>query len=244
MPSAIGLALESQVFAISLAFHILTGALGILLYWATITRVKGSPRHKALGRVFFVVMFVVGLSVGPILFTRPGPFDPAFVVQFMYQMLCLFTILTVGWTAIRWKGDLERFRGRHFKVLGVAVVGYALVVLAVGIGTRDLLTAAFSLIGLVFGVPMVRFAWLRARPQPKWWLAWHLNAICILFDAVHANFLAVMYEHLVDPGVGDAAVLTTFLGTGAIAIALRYALGRRFGAPMRFAAAEPALVAA
>jgi hypothetical protein len=98
-------------YALSVAGHIAIGSAAILFYWIALLSIKGSPRHKAWGRAFMGTLVVVALSVGPVLLLRPGAFDPARVVQFIYIDLCLITVVTVGWTAIRWKNQLERFRG-------------------------------------------------------------------------------------------------------------------------------------
>jgi len=244
MPSAIGLSVDHPAFAAALLAHILAGSVGIFFYWRTILATKGGTVHRGNGRRFFVVMLAVALTIGPVIFTTPGPFDPAYVVQFTYLLVCLVSIVTVGWTAIRWKREPERFRGRHFRIMGFAILGLALVVLAAGIAAKSWLTVSFSVIGLIYGPAMLRFAWLGAELHPRWWLGWHLNAVCGLFNAVHANFLAVIYEHTINPGVGDEGVLTTHLATGLIAIGLRVWFGRRYDAPLRFTRAGRAPVAA
>ena len=56
-----------------------------------------------------------------------------------------------AWTAIRWKHDVERFRGWHFRLLGVVLFVLGLVVLAAGVASGRALTVLFSWIGLVYG---------------------------------------------------------------------------------------------
>ena len=107
-----------MAFNLSLTVHILFGTLGVFFFWRALLARKGSAPHRAAGKRFFIVLLMVAASVGPVLFLRPLPFDPGHVVQFAYLALCLVTVTTIGWTAIRWKADPERFRGRHFKILG------------------------------------------------------------------------------------------------------------------------------
>jgi hypothetical protein len=223
--------------------HLLAGSVTFLLFWATVLTVKGSPSHRFRGKLYFLSFAPVGLSVGAILFLRSETFDPARMVQFIYLLVCLFTIVMVGWTAIRWKGELERFRGLHFRILGPLMFVSGAVVLLAGALSGQPLAMILSSIGLVYGGAMIRFAWIGSPIEPKWWLGWHLNSVLILLSAVHGTLLAVIYRTLVDPNGFDVAQLVTQPGTLLLALALRAYIGRQRGVPMRFAAAprmEPA----
>lgn len=224
--------------------HLVAGGFTFLFFWGAVLTVKGSPKHRARGRLFFLSLFPVGLSVGAILVLRSDTFNPASMVQFIYLLLCLLTVGMVGWTAIRWKHELDRFRSLHFHLLGPAMFIGGAVVLIAGAAAGQPLAMILSSIGLVFGGAMIRFAWLQAPPHPKWWLGWHLNSVLLLSSAVHGTLLAVIYRTLVDPNGFDAAQLVTQPGTLLLALALRVYIGGRRGVPMRFAAAprpEPVL---
>lgn len=216
--------------------HLVAGGVTFVFFWGAVLAVKGSPRHRFWGRLFFISLVPVGLSVGGILILRSETFDPASMVQFIYLLLCLLTVGTVGWTAIRWKGDVERFRGPHFKLLGPAMFVSGAIVLAAGAASGQPLAMILSSIGLVYGSAMIRFAWLKTPLHPKWWLGWHLNSVLLLSSAVHGTLLAVVYRSLVDPTGFDAAQLVTQPGTLLLALALRVHIGRRRGVPLRFLA--------
>ena len=220
--------------------HLAAGGVTFVMFWGAALTVKGSRQHRAWGKLFFLSLLPVGLSVGAILVLRAATFDPARMVQFVYLLLCLLTVGTVGWTAIRWKGDLERFRGRHFRLLGPAMVVSGALVLAAGAASGQPLAMILSSIGLVFGGAMIRFSRLRAPLQARWWLGWHLNAVLLLSSAVHGTLLAVVYRALVDANGFDAAQLVTQPGTLLLALALRIYIGRQRGVPLRFAAFAPA----
>lgn len=219
--------------ASAVAGHIAIGSLAILLYWTALLSVKGGPRHRAYGKALLVTMIAVALSVGPVLFLRPH-FEPGELVQFVYLTLCVLTVVMLAWTSIRWKAQLARFRGLHFRVVGVALFIFGAVVLAAGIATGRPLTMVFSWIGLVYGAAMIRFAWMRDQPDPRWWLGWHLNGVCGLFNAVHGTFLAVAWRHGVDAQAGDGVAIAMQLFTIAAAAAMRLEFGRRRGVPLRF----------
>ena len=226
-----------------LASHLLAGGVSFLLYWAAALQIKGSERHRRWGRLFFLSLLPVGLSVGALLILRSDTFDPASFVQFVYLLLCLLTVGTVGWSAIRLRGDLERFRGRHFRVLGPVMLVSGLGVLAAGMVSGQWLPVILSSIGLVFGASMIRFSRMR-HVHPKWWLGWHLNAVLLLSSAVHGTLLAVLYRTLVDANGFDVAQLATQPFTLGLALVLRIAIGRRRGVPLGFGAAGPRLAEA
>jgi hypothetical protein len=216
--------------------HLIAGGVTFVLFWATVLTVKGSLSHRRRGKLFFISLLPVGVSVGAILILRSNTFDPARMVQFLYLLLCLSTVGTVGWTAIRWKFQLERFRGLHFRILGPAMFISGAAVLAAGTLAGQPLALILSSIGLVYGAAMVRFAWMASPLHPKWWLGWHLNSVLLLSSAVHGTLLAVIYRTFVDPGGFDAAQLVTQPGTLLLALGLRAYIGRQRGVPMRFAA--------
>jgi hypothetical protein len=221
---------------IPLLSHLLAGGVTFLFFWGAALTVKGSPRHRAWGRLFFLSLLPVGLSVGAILILRSDTFDPASMVQFIYLLLCLLTVGVVGWTAIRWKKQPDRFRGWHFQVLGPAMFLSGAVVLVAGAAAGKPLAMILSSIGLVYGAAMLRFARVREPLHPKWWLGWHLNSVLLLSSAVHGSLLAVIYRTLVDPAGFDAAQLVTQPGTLLLALALRIHIGKQRGVPMRFVA--------
>ncbi|MGE0798522.1 MAG: hypothetical protein AB7G13_06210 [Lautropia sp.] len=212
--------------------HIVVGSAALGCYWVALLSTKGSPRHRAWGRALLLILVAVCVSVGPLLLSRTGS-GGAETIQFVYLTVCVLAISLLAWTAIRWKHDLQRFRGWHFKLLGIVLFALGLVVLAGGIASARALTVLFSWIGLVYGAAMIRFAWMRAAPQPTWWLGWHLNAVCGLFNAVHGTFLALAWRRLVDPGAGDDVAIMMQLATIVGGLALRIAVGRSRGVPLR-----------
>lgn len=183
-------------------------------------------------------------TVGGIFFLSGRQFAAPEVVQFAYLVLCVVTVVSTAWAAIRLKGDLARFRGAWFKTLGIAAFAMALVVLAAGIATRNPMPVIFFVIGLLYGGAMIRFAFMRAPVHPNWSLIWHLNGTTFLFNAVHGTVLAVAWRALVDPTLGEELNMVTQIGTMLGSLALRLWFGRRFGAPLRLTALRPSLAPA
>jgi hypothetical protein len=225
-------------------FHIASGSLAVFLYWATLLQRKGSPRHKRNGRWFLAALAVVLASIGGIFFLSRRSFSPPDLVQFVYLTICLAMVAATAFMAIRLKHDLRTFRGLWFKAIGVAAFIMALAVLGAGLATRNAMPVIFSVIGLVYGGAMVRFAFMRSAPHPNWPLIWHLNGMTFLFNAVHGTLLAVAWRALVDPAAGPEVNMATQIGTMLGALALRIHFGRRFGAPLRLTAPRAVVAAA
>jgi hypothetical protein len=222
-------------YALAATLHMAMGAVGLLGYWAALSTIKGSAPHRAAGKTFFVTMLFVTLSLGPVLLLRPGAFDLGFVVQLVYLSLCLMTVCMLGWTAILWKHDPDRFRGGHLRVLGPVLFALGLVVLASGLARRDPVPALLSWVGLFFGAAMMRFAWMRSPLHPRWWLNWHLTAVCLLFSAVHGSLMVVAWRWVIDPEVDRPLSASLHLLSLVLAIGLRLWFGHHRGVPIRFA---------
>jgi uncharacterized membrane protein len=216
----------------AVSIHILVGVACILLYWAAIVQRKGSRAHRAYGRWFLLSWIPLLSSVAALLFLGSGKFSPPELIQFVYLTVCVITVSSTAYLAIRLKGDLDRFRGAWFKILGGFAFLLGLIVLSAGIATGNPTPMIFSIIGLLFGGAMLRFAFLR-DVHPNWSLIWHLNGMTFLFNAVHGTVLAVLYRMAIDPSAGEEINYITQIGTMGIALALRVFYGRRFDAPIR-----------
>ncbi|MFZ1814387.1 MAG: hypothetical protein WBO55_19405 [Rhizobiaceae bacterium] len=224
--------------AIAFSLHILIGSVALIGYWAAFLSRKGASAHRLAGKICLAALVLVGLSVGPILFLRPGPFDPGWIVQMVYLTTCLVTVSMIAFTAIRFKSQPKRFRGMAFRTLGPVLLLLGLVVLFAGLATADPFAIVLSWVGLAFGPAMIAFSRYRGELHPRWWLGWHLNAVSALFNAVHGTFLFVVARslHLVSPGV--MAQVEFQILTIAIGLAMRHYFGTRYHAPFRFGPAK------
>jgi len=233
----------ASLHAASLWAHSLIGGLALLLYWVPLLTAKGGRGHRRFGGWALDALVAVVVTVGALLFTRPEPFDPAWVVQFTYLSAGVVTVAWLARAAPRLKAQPEALqRSRILRIMGPALTLMALAVLAAGLTQGDPVAAVLSWVGLVYGLAMIRFATMRAPLHPKWALAWHLNATCGLFTAVHGTILFVAWRGLVDPGASPVAAALCHAGVILPALALRLHFGRRHGVPLGFAA--PAAVPA
>jgi len=218
----------------SLWIHIGIGSLAMLLFWATLASAKGSLRHRRTGRPFFLAMLATVLTVPPVVLLRPVPFDPGWVVSLVYLSACVGTVVTMAWTAIRWKDQPERFRGTHFRVLGPMLAVLGVVVLVAGLVKGDPVATVLSWVGLAYGTAMIHFAWSRAALHPRWWLSWHVNAVFGLFTAVHGTLGFVMWRALVSPEAARADAAAWHAGVLIVALLMRAVVGHQRGLPWGF----------
>lgn len=226
----------------SLWAHVGIGSLAMALFWGTFLSAKGSQLHRRIGRPFFVAMLATVLTVPPVVLLRPVPFDPGWIVSLVYLSACVGTVVTVAWTAIRWKDQPERFRGLHFRLLGPLVAVLGAVVLVAGLVKGDPVAAVLSWVGLAYGTAMIHFAWTQAPLHRQWWLAWHVNAVLGLFTAVHGTIGFVMWRTLVAPDATRADAAAWHAGVLVVALLMRAAVGRQRGLPWGFfeRSAQPA----
>ncbi|MBX3607657.1 MAG: hypothetical protein KF788_20420 [Piscinibacter sp.] len=222
--------------------HIAVGGLALLLFWATLLSLKGSLRHRRSGRAFFLTMLASVLTVPPVVLMRPVPFDPGRIVALVYLSVCVGTVVTLAWTAIRWKDQPERFRGPHFRVLGPLLAALGAVVLVAGLVKGDPVATVLSWVGLVFGGAMIHFARSRAALHPRWWLSWHVSAVFGLFTAVHGTLAFVVWRALVAPDTDRADAAAWHAGVLVIALLMRTVVGRRRALPWGFFERTPAPV--
>lgn len=214
--------------------HILVGGTALALFWRALLAAKGSAAHRLAGRRYLWLVVPLLVTIIPI-GLRAMPQERAYILTVLAYLSLVFA--TAGWTAwraVRDRDDVTAFRGPVFRGLGLAMVLAGGLLLGVGIARGAVLPVGFSVIGIVYGGAMLGF--LGARAQPGWWLAWHLNGICLLFAAIHASFLRLMIRAAVPAWDTPELHAGAQLGTIALAFLLRQWLGARYlGGPRRVA---------
>lgn len=214
--------------------HIVVGAVALAFFWAAFSSRKGSAEHRWRGRRFFVAMLATVVTVPPVVLMRPEPFDPGRIVALVYLSLCVASVVTLAWTAVRWKDHPDHFRGFHLKALGVAITLLGALVLMAGGLKGDPVAVVLSWVGLSFGPAMLYFAWKRGQPHPLWWLSWHLSAVCGLMTAVHGTLLFVAWRWLLAPQADRADAAIFHAAVLVVGLLMRGWWGRRRGVPWGF----------
>ena len=215
------------MWSVAMIGHVAAGMVALAAFWSAAMLRKGSTAHRRAGRIYLLAMVGILASIPLIAAALLMHGEYLQVVRLPYVMLIASTAVWVAWRAIRDRLDPARFSGRVFRLLAFAMIASGVVFFGVGVRAGNLMTIGFALVGLVFGGAMLAFA-VRGPTGPRWWLAWHLNGVCLLFAATHDSFLSLGLRSLVPQLQGDAMRYLIFYSVLGLAIGARFWLGRKY----------------
>lgn len=200
--------------------HVGFGSLALLGFWTAAVLRKGSPLHKAVGRLYLGAMAAIVASSLPL--TVRILYDLSFIFGvFLFYILALVVAgLWQAWRAVRDKHDVRRYAGPVYRVLAALTLALALVSLGTGLAAGTPLLALFSPIGILSGVAMLRFA-RNPVARPGWWRDEHRNAMIGNGVATHIAFLSIGLPRLLPSVSGSTLGYLAWLGPVAIAVAVR-----------------------
>lgn len=219
-----------SIYSILAFIHIALGVLALLTFWTAGLAKKGSPLHRAAGKLYLGAMaglLLVALPMSVTVFAVRGVVTGSFL---LYLVLITSTSVWCAWRAIRDKRDFARYTGPVYRALMwgnlLGAIGIALVGLLLA-QRMQLVIVAFSAIGLVGFVQMWRFA--RQPPtEPRWWLREHLSAMLGNGVATHIAFLAIGLPRLLPALANPTWVNIAWLAPLAVAGLAGVLLRRRF----------------
>jgi uncharacterized membrane protein len=196
------------LFRLLIGAHILTGTVGLVLFWVAVTTTKGGDVHKRWGLVFVYSMLVTGtLAIGLSSLTLLGPFvtHPQFVTHphfrdealvrglfgWMMQYLAILTISLAwhGWGAVRNKRNHAADRHWINQVLQYGVIAAALNTAWHGWLLRQPTMLGLSIIGVASGLTNLWFAFT-AAPKRFGYLIEHAKALVGAAISAYTAFLA------------------------------------------------------
>lgn len=215
------------MYALTLLSHAGIGVIALVAYWTAGLSRKGSPVHRAAGKIFMLAMIVILLTslvfIGRMVL-RGQLTQAAF---FGYLVVISATALATGWLSLRLKREHARYHGRWYRALGGFNVLCGAGVLALGVAGGAPVLMGFSLVGLLRGGLMLRLA---RRPEaPRWWLREHLGSMIGIGVAVHVAFLLVGLNRLLPAGWQLQTELLGWLLPLGVAAVAGLVLGRRYG---------------
>lgn len=210
--------------------HVLVGTVALVTFWTAALARKGSPLHKAVGKVYLLAMFGVVVTAVPLAlsYALQGQWIGAAFLG--YLVILVSHSCRVAWLAIHWKRDFARFTGTGFRVsaalLGISGVAVSVLGMLYGVW----LLIIFGLIGPLGALEARKL--IRNGPQsPKWWLKEHYGAMIGNGVATHIAFLQIGLMRLI-PGLGDTVVQhLAWFGPLVVAFAAGYWLDRRYLRP-------------
>ncbi len=202
--------------------HLITGTVGLLLFWVAVGTRKGGPTHTRFGRVFVWSMLITGtfaVTMSTLTLLDPYGTHPHFrempqwqdeqlvraLFGWMMQYLGLLTI-SLAWHgvgAVRNKKHHEGNRNPLNVVLQVAVMLLAVNVAVRGYQVHQPTMMGISVVGLASGATNLFFAF-RAAPPRFSYLYEHAKALVGAAISAYTAFLAfglvrLMPEHAFNP---------------------------------------------
>jgi hypothetical protein len=208
--------------------HISAGTVALACFWTAASLRKGGEGHRIVGRTFLIAiagLCLTGIGIAIAAFERQQPVRGTF---FAYLVLITATPSWIAWRAIRDKKDVKRFAGPLYHALGWANVVAGATVLALGIRYQQLVLSVVSVLGLIAGSAMLRFA--RSLPTGRtWWLARHYGAMVAVGIATHVAFLNLGLSHVVPAEWGTAVMRASWFAPITLALVARVWLDRKYG---------------
>jgi hypothetical protein len=212
------------------AVHGLLGTVALATFWTAGLARKGSPLHRAAGKAYLVAMVALLVPALPLAIRVLLHGSRAGGLFLLYLEVIVATGLWLSWRALRDKRDWARFTGRVYRVLAWLNIASGAGVFALGLawgGSYRFIFLAFSLVGLLGGRAMLRFA--RQPPtDPRWWLEEHLGAMIGNGVATHIAFLAIGLPKVLPMLAGPTLQNIAWLGPLAAAVVARVMLGRKY----------------
>lgn len=219
-----------NAYSMLVAVHVLVGAVALAAFWTAGLLRKGTPAHRAVGRVYLLAMAGIIVTGAPMAVARWHDGHPVTAAFLGYLVVITATGVWVSWRAVRDKAAPARFAGPVYTTLALLSVGAGAAVLALGVKTGAPLLMGFSSVGLITGGDMLRRRrrYARGEASPRWWMVEHYTAMIGNGIATHIAFLGIGLPRLL-PGV-DGAVLhyLAWFGPIGVAIVAKLVLDRRW----------------
>ena len=210
--------------------HAGIGTLALTTFWLSGLTRKGSPLHKASGKLYLLAMAGILLSAVPMtvaFYTRQHPVAAAFLA---YLLVITATGVWCSWRAIRDKRDWAAYTGPVYKALMAlnGISGVAMGYIGLFVTTQmQLIITAFSVIGIINAFSMWRFA--RAPvSDPRWWLKEHFNAMIGNSVATHIAFLSIGLPKLLPMLSGPLLQNLAWLGPLSVSVIAGMYLNRKY----------------
>ena len=214
--------------------HAAVGATALITFWIAGMTKKGSPLHKATGKIYLLAMVGILLSAFPMatfILLNGKPVIGGFL---LYLLIITMTSVWNGWRSIRDKRDWKRYTGPIYKALMALNLLSGLAIAAVGLFLAEqmqMVITSFSLIGIITAINMYRFQ-REAPADPRWWMREHLTAMVGNGVATHIAFLQIGLPKILPMISGPVMINVAWIGPLLVAVVAGTYLTRKY-APKR-----------
>jgi hypothetical protein len=194
--------------------HAGLGTIALATFWTAGLSKKGSPVHRAAGKIYLLAMaglLALALPMGLYIVAQGAVVIGSFL---LYLLVITCNAVWLSWRAIRDKRDWARYTGPVYRALKwlnlVSGVAIALIGLFFA-QSLQLVIVSFSAIGIIGFLRMHRFS--RQPPEEsRWWLRQHLNAMLGNGVATHIAFLSIGLPRLLPALSGPVFQNLAWLG--------------------------------
>lgn len=188
--------------------HLITGTVGLVLFWVAVGTRKGGPAHKKWGTVFVYALLVTGtfaVTMSTLTLTDPYGTHPHFrempqwqderlvraLFGWMMQYLGVLTISLAwhGWGAVRNKKAHELDRNPFNVAIQLVVMALAVNVAVRGWQAHQPTMVGISVVGLASGATNLWYAF-NGRPPLFSYLYEHAKALVGAAISAYTAFLA------------------------------------------------------
>ena len=214
--------------------HAAVGTTALITFWIAGMTKKGSPLHKATGKIYLLAMVGILLSAFPMatfILLNGKPVIGGFL---LYLLIITMTSVWNGWRSIRDKRDWKRYTGPIYKGLMALNLLSGLAIAAVGLFLAEqmqMVITSFSLIGIITAINMYRFQ-REAPADPRWWMREHLTAMVGNGVATHIAFLQIGLPKILPMISGPVMINVAWIGPLLVAVVAGTYLTRKY-APKR-----------
>lgn len=210
--------------------HAAVGTTALVTFWISGMAKKGSPIHKASGKIYLLAMVGIILSAFPMATYILLSGKPVIGGFLLYLLIITLTSVWNSWRAIRDKRDWKRYTGPAYKGLMVLNLLGGLSIAGIGLflaQQMQIVITSFSLIGLIGAYQMYKFQ--RAAPNdPRWWMREHLTAMVGNGVATHIAFLQIGLPKILPMISGPVMVNLAWMGPLLIAVVAGTYLSRKY----------------
>jgi uncharacterized membrane protein len=182
-----------DLYHVAALAHASLGTLALVTFWTAGMSKKGSPLHRAAGKIYLAAMvglLAVALPMTVYIISHGVVVMGSFL---LYLLVITCTSVWLSWRAIRDKRDWARYTGPVYRALKWLnlVSGVSIALLGLFFAqSMQLVIVAFSAIGIIGFLRMRRFS-RQAPDEPRWWLRQHLTAMLGNGVATHIAFLSI-----------------------------------------------------
>lgn len=210
--------------------HAAIGTTALVTFWVAGMTKKGSPIHKAAGKIYLLAMVGILLSAFPMATFILLDDKPVIGGFLLYLLVITATGVWNSWRAIRDKRDWKKYTGPVYKILmwsnllsGLAIAGIGLLLAK----QLQMVITSFSLIGILGAWGMYKFQ--RTAPtDPRWWMREHLTAMLGNGVATHIAFLQIGLPKILPMISGPVMVNVAWMGPLVVAVLAGFYLVRKY----------------